>query len=55
MASKNEPTDKKKRTRGSYTVGILNQLGTEAKRAYEDGNLARMPKELLTQYNSTPE
>ncbi|KAI1363302.1 heterokaryon incompatibility protein-domain-containing protein [Xylaria arbuscula] len=54
MTSNNEPVDKKKATKGSYAVGILNQLGTAAKRAYEDGTLARMPRELLTQHDSSP-
>ncbi|KAJ3572994.1 hypothetical protein NPX13_g4857 [Xylaria arbuscula] len=54
MTSNNEPVDKKKASKGSYAVGILNQLGTAAKRAYEDGTLARMPRELLTQHDSSP-
>ncbi|KAI0506673.1 heterokaryon incompatibility protein-domain-containing protein [Xylaria bambusicola] len=55
MSSSTESADKKatpkKKTKGSYAVGLLNLAGTATRRAWEDGTLVRTPKELLTQYN----
>ncbi|KAF2969623.1 hypothetical protein GQX73_g3952 [Xylaria multiplex] len=41
----------KKQNKRSFALGLVNQAGAAAKKAWEEGTIIRTPKELFTQYN----
>ncbi|KAI1740030.1 heterokaryon incompatibility protein-domain-containing protein [Xylaria scruposa] len=55
MPSDHQAEDKKgtskKKSKGSYALGLVSQAGVAAKKAWAEGTIVRTPKELFTQYN----